>query len=93
MLERLDAVEDHERPLAANELGQAQATVPSRASGRILVAEPTQGVVDEGVRGRQTFFGALAIERPAVDATGAAPAVGAQRLAIFLRPIERSQAR
>ena len=51
MLERLDAVEDDQRPFLTHELGQTQPAVARRARGRVGVAELAQRVVDDCASG------------------------------------------
>ena len=65
-MQRLQPIQDEERALLLDQLGQALALVPGRTGGRVGVAKPGQRGGDERVgRDLSPFRRALAVERPA----------------------------
>ena len=82
ILQRLDAVEDEQRAMPADEPGQPFAALPRAALGGVGIVEELERLLNEQVgRGLPRFAGPLAVERPIEVAFDARPALGRHPLA------------
>ncbi len=82
ILQRLDAVEDEQRAMPADEPGQPFAAFPRAALGGVRVVEELERLLNEQVgRSLPRFAGPLAVEGPVEVAFDARPALGRHPLA------------
>ena len=82
ILQRLDAVQDEQRAMLADQPGQPFAAFPWAALCRVGVVEELERLLDEQVGRRlPRFAGPLAVERPIEVAFDARPALGRHPLA------------